>query len=85
MDKLRTEDYMKVVTNRQHRAALSQFICGVLPLKVETGRFQNIPIEYILWTMCDQNAIEIESHFLLYCGKYKQLIAVGISPIFQHR
>ncbi len=31
-----TECYVKVVTNRQQRAALSQFRCGVLPLKVET-------------------------------------------------
>ncbi len=33
------EHYVKVVTNRQHRATLSQFRCGVLPLKVETRRF----------------------------------------------
>ncbi len=31
-----TEHYVKVVTNRQHRAALSQFRCGVLSLKVDT-------------------------------------------------
>ncbi len=29
-----TEHYVNVVTNRQHRAALSQFRCGVLALKV---------------------------------------------------
>ncbi len=58
VDKLRTyvtfkqeygnECYVKIVTNRQHRAALSQFRCGVLPLKVETNKFQDIPIEYRL-------------------------------------
>ncbi len=62
---------MKVVTkNRQYRAALSQFRCGVLPLKVpsigelasfpitreylkvETGRFQDIPKQYIDYVQC---------------------------------
>ncbi len=60
-------------SNRQHRAASFQFRCGVLPLKVEAGRFQDIPAEYILCTMCEENAIETESHFLLYCSKYNQL------------
>ncbi len=68
-----TEHYVKVVTNRQHRAALSQFRCGVLPLKVERGRYQDIPVEHRLCTMCEENAIETESHFLLYCSKYNQL------------
>ncbi len=60
-----TEHYVKVVTNRQHRAALSQFRCGVLPLKVETGIFQDIPVEYRLCIICEENVIETESHFLL--------------------
>ncbi len=69
-----TEHYVKVVTNRVHKVALSQFRCGVLHLKVETGRFQDIPVEYRLCTMCDENVIVLESHFLLYCSKYNQLI-----------
>ncbi len=64
---------MKVVTNRQHRAILSQFRCRVLHLKVETGRFQDINVEYRLCTKYEVNAIETESHFLLYCNKYNQL------------
>ncbi len=52
-----TEHYVKVVTNRQHRAVLSQFKCGVLLLKEETGIFQDIPIEYRLCTMCEENVI----------------------------
>ncbi len=66
-----TEHYVKVVTNRQHNAALSQFKCGVLPLKVE--RFQDIHVEHRLCTMCEEKVIETESHFLLYCSKYNQL------------
>ncbi len=69
----KTEYYVKVVTNRQNREALSQYRCGVLPLKVETGIFQDIPVEYSLCTMCEENVIETKSHILLYCTKYNQL------------
>ena len=82
-DKLRTyitfktelckEEYVNIVTNRQHRSALAQFRSGVLPLKIETGRFQNIPLEYRLCVLCNQDVIESESHFLLYCSKYSEL------------
>ncbi len=60
-----TEHYVKVVRNGQHIATLSQFRCDILPLKVETGRFQDIPVEYRLCTMCEENVIETESHFFL--------------------
>ncbi len=64
---------MKVVTNRIHRTILSQFRCGVLLLKVETWRFQAIPVEYRLCNMCEKNDIETDSHLLLYCSKNNQL------------
>ncbi len=64
---------MKVDRLRQYRAALSQFRCCVLPLKLETVIFQDIHVEYRLCTMCEENVIETESHFLLYCSKYNQL------------
>ena len=65
-----TESYVKIVTNRQHRSAITQLRCGVLPLKVETGRYQTIPHELRLCTFCSQNSIENEIHFLFYCSKY---------------
>ena len=68
-----TENYVTNVTNRQHRSVLAQFRCGILPLKVETGRYQNIPLEYRLCIVCRENEIETESHFLLHCEKYKEI------------
>ncbi len=59
---------MKVVTNRQHRAALFQFRCGVLPLKVETWRFQDIPVEYRL---CVKEILLKQN--TTFCSKYNQL------------
>ena len=43
-----TEPYVKIIHNRAHRSALAQFRSGILPLRVETGRFTSIPLEYRL-------------------------------------
>ncbi len=44
-----------------------------MPKYVETGRFQDIPVEYRLCIICEENVIETESHFMLYYCKYNQL------------
>ncbi len=69
----KTESYVQSIHNRQERSILSQFRMGVLPLSIETGRFQNIPIEYRLCVLCDDNVCESESHFLFYCKFYQEL------------
>ena len=67
------EPYLCKVQNRQHRSVLAQLRCGILPLKIETGRYQNIPKELRLCTLCEENVIENEIHFLLYCSKYDNI------------
>ena len=61
-----TECYLNFLVNRGYRSVLAQFRTGVLPLAVETGRFNNIPIEYRLCTFCHENVLEDEIHFLLF-------------------
>ncbi len=61
------------VYNRGHRAFLAEFRSGILPLSFETGRFQNIPREFSLCTMCNDNVIEDETHFIFYCNQYNDL------------
>ncbi len=65
-----TETYVKEIHNRKQRSTLAQLRCGILPLSIETGRYTDIPLEYRLCLFCDQDVIESESHFLLYCNKY---------------
>ena len=72
-DTYTSETYLQKVSNRQHRSAISQFRCGILPLSIETGRYTNIPEEFRLCLMCDENVIESEVHFLLYCNKYQTI------------
>ena len=59
--------YVTNIYNRSHRSTLAQLRCGVLPLSIETGRFQSIPIELRLCTFCSVHVIEDEVHFLIYC------------------
>ena len=59
-------------------------------LEVETGRFQNIPLEYRLCGLCNKNAIETESHFLLFCNScdtpivFAYLNVYNTYPHFDH-
>jgi hypothetical protein len=67
------EPYLYKVVDRHHRSILAQFRCGILPLKVETGRYQNIPAELRLCVLCEENVVENEFHFMLQCSKYDNL------------
>jgi len=67
------EPYLYLVQNRAHRSVISQLRLGILPLKIETGRYTNIPLEYRLCIFCDDNAIEDEQHFIFNCSKYEDL------------
>ena len=42
----------------------------ILPLSIETGRYLNIPENFRICLLCDEDEIETEVHFLLYCSKY---------------
>lgn len=52
----------KPLPHRQ-RAAFAKFRCGVAPLRIETGRFENKPLQERKCPFCD--IVETESHVLL--------------------
>lgn len=78
--KLRTYALFKTVFGRENnvvldmpqqlRSILAQFRCGILPLKIETGRYHGEPVEERICTFCCKNSIENEIHFLLHCPLY---------------
>ena len=56
------------------------YLCGkygihvyILPIKVETGRFTQIPQEFRLCILCDSNSVEDERHFLFECSFYEDI------------
>ena len=67
--------YMYVSMNipKYHRSLLAQFRCGILPIRIETGRYRGEPVSDRLCTLCSQDNVEDEYHFLLHCLKYSSL------------
>ncbi len=64
-------DHTKILVHknlkRNHRSLLAKLKCGVLPLKLEIGRYRNTPIENRLCIICDGNVLDDEIHFLYGC------------------
>jgi hypothetical protein len=68
---IETETYVKSFLGRQNRSLLAQFRIGILPLKIETGRFTNTPLDARICNLCNLNEIENEMHFLCSCPLYQ--------------
>ena len=63
------------VTSRMpfmHRRSLAMLRCGSLPIQIELGRRQNVPLAERLCTLC-HNGVEDETHILLQCPIYDDL------------
>ena len=54
--------YCQKLLPHRHRAAFAKLSCGVAPLRSETGRFENKPLEERKCPYCD--IVETESHVL---------------------
>ena len=52
---------------------MAQFRLGVLPLKLETGRYRQQPVNERLCEQCDLGKVEDEVHFLCECTFYEQV------------
>ena len=64
------EKYILINLSRFEKSIISQLRYGILPLRVETGRFRNEKREERICNMCNTNEIEDENHFLYRCTFY---------------
>jgi hypothetical protein len=64
------EHYVTLNLTSSERSVLAQIRFGILPLHVETGRFNNTKLEERKCQVCDIDAIEDECHFLFECTRY---------------
>ena len=64
------ENYIKYHMHKRKRSLLSQFRLGILPLRIETGRYDNTPVNNRLCKLCVLNAVEDEYHFVMTCPLY---------------
>jgi len=60
--------YCLLIMPPEHMSALSKFRCGVAPIRIETGRYENLKENERVCPFC--NCIEDEVHVLLYCNMY---------------
>ena len=65
-----TENYIKMNLARSERSYISQIRLGILPIRIETGRFTRLEEEQRICEMCNTGEIENENHFLHHCSKY---------------
>ena len=76
-----TESYVKIYLSRYQRSLLAQIRSGILPLRIETGRYQNIKdnitkkmrkmkVEERICLICNSGAVENEIHFIFECVTY---------------
>ena len=67
-----TEKYVKSCYSKSNRSFIAQIRSGVLPLKVEVGRFTHIPAEQRICDIC-KASVEDELHFIFQCPVYENL------------
>jgi hypothetical protein len=67
-----TETYVKSMLSKRRRSIMAQFRSGILPLKIETGRYTNTKIQDRLCDACDARELEDEFHFLIQCPLYAE-------------
>ena len=63
------EPYCKIILPLQHRSAFAKFRCGIAPLRLETGRYEQLDINDRKCPFCKHD-IETEMHALLKCKEY---------------
>jgi hypothetical protein len=66
------EQYVKCVMSKQQRSALAKFRCGVAPLRLETGRYEHLPVHERLCFNCN-DCVEDELHVLIVCPLYDSI------------
>ena len=65
-DNIGVENYLKANVAKHKRSLICQLRLGILPLALETGRYQKIPAAERVCKLCN-NAVETEIHFLFHC------------------
>ena len=76
------ETYTTEILKRNHRSALAKFRCGVASIRVETGRYEHIPLEQRVCFNC--KCVEDEIHVLLVCPMYRDTRENLLNGILNH-
>ena len=72
-EQFETESYVSNNMPRSHRSALAKFRSGTAPIRIETGRYENIPLCDRVCIYCDKDEIEDEFHVIMSCSFYSDI------------
>ena len=64
---------IKAHLSRYQRSLVAQLKSGILPLKIETDRYQGIPEHLRICNLCNSGSVENEFHFLFHCPKLSEI------------
>ena len=67
------ERYIQLNLLKNERSLLAQLRCGILPLRIETGRYIGEPVHSRICLFCNCSEIETETHFVIECAFYRGL------------
>ncbi len=56
-----------------YRSALEKCSCGVAPIRIEIGLYENVTEENRLCLLCNDNSIEDEEHVILKLCPYNDI------------
>ena len=73
--------YLVLTRKNPSRKALVRFRISSHQLRIETGRYENIPRNERICHFCTSNKIEDENHFLLDCKAYSQIRDIFFSKL----
>ena len=73
--------YLVLTRKNPSRKALVTFRISSHQLRIETGRYENIPRNERICHFCTSNKIEDENHFLLDCKAYSQIRDIFFSKL----
>ena len=74
-----TEKYVLSTLSKTEKSHLAQFRCGILPLRVETGRYIGLALNERTCQICNSDETEDEMHFLFNCPRYNDLRQIFIA------
>ena len=66
-----TETYVSSDIRKPHRSTLAKCRGGIAPIKIETGRYENLPVADRKCFVCD--TVESECHVICECPVYEDL------------
>ncbi len=66
---------------RGQHSVMSKFLCGILPLEIETGHYRRLDRHLRVCKLCESNTVEDEMNFLFSCSALESARKEWIEPL----